>query len=147
MAAPQPKPAAPAPEPAAAPAKVERTPQQAEAARRTQTLETRDLAKMRELANTQARIAIDIHGRKRLMKSMAVKLAASAMFLLATFVVLNLLPKHPALQTGALGVIVAAIYWLFGGVVDLQKLKNEPISRKAAIRRQVGALPPAEKQG
>ncbi len=143
-------PAAPAPQAAeaspAAPAMIERTPEQAEAARRTQTLQTRDLAKMRELANTQARIAIDIHGRKRLVRSMVTRLGASLMFLLATFIVLNVLPENAALRTAALGGIVAAIYWLFGGAVDYQKLKNEPTSRKAAIRKQIEAAS-AENRG
>ena len=148
---PAPEPAAPAAAPsihapvmATIPAMVERTPAQAEQARRTQTIETRDLAKMRELANTQARIAIDLHGRKRLVKNLCGALAISVFFLCATFITLNVLPGHPALETGALAGVVAAIYWLFRGANLAEKLKNEPVSRKAAIRKQIEAAQTAE---
>ena len=96
-----------------------------ELTRRVMPIETGDLNAMRELANTQARAAIDLHGRKRMIKSVAIKFAVSAAFLVGTFVVLNM-TDNKAIQTGAMTGLVASIYWLFGGDLAAQRLQNEP---------------------
>jgi hypothetical protein len=109
-----------------------------EMVRRPKPPQTTDLAAMRELANTQARIAIDIHGRKRLLKKTLGSLAAALACFLGTVLALNFVSsEHHPLRTGAIVGVVAGIYWMLGGVTALQQMMAAPRTRMAAIRSQI----------
>jgi hypothetical protein len=111
---------------------VEKPPAQVEKPRRAPPIETTDLAAMREFANMHARFAIDLHGNKRLIKKVFGSFVASLVFLIATAAVMIVMPNHPVLDTGVMVGVVAAIYWMLGGVKAAQQLKKtEPIGRVA----------------
>jgi hypothetical protein len=109
-----------------------------EMVRRPQPPQTTDLAAMRELANTQAHIAIDLHGRKRLLNRALGSLAAALACFVGTVLVLSLVSSEQRpLQTGAMVGVVAGIYWMLGGVAALQQMMAAPRTRMAAIRSQI----------
>ena len=81
-----------------------------------------DLAAMRELANSQARMAIHTHGRKQLLKLVLVRAVTAAGFLVASFVALGLSPfEHEILFGCGMAGLVAGIYWLSLAATDMQK--------------------------
>jgi hypothetical protein len=96
----------------------------AEMTRRPALRQTTDLTAMRELANTQARIHIDLHGKKRLLRIVLGSLTAAILALTATFAVLILISDDDALRTGSMVGIVAGVYWMFGGAKALQQMMS-----------------------
>lgn len=101
-----------------------------EMTRRPQVQQTTDLSAMRELANTQARIAIDIHGKKRLLNKALGSMSAALVTLSLTFVVLSFVADDEALRNGAMVGVVAGIYWMLGGAKALQQMITQ---RRAKI--------------
>jgi hypothetical protein len=121
------------------PVAVEKPMTLAELTRRAAPAPTKDLAAMRELANTQARIAIDTHGRKRLVNKILASFIAGVLCLVCTVTLLTLVHDDKALQTGSMVGLVAALYWMFGGWTAIQQLRGPQMSRKEAIRAQLDA--------
>jgi hypothetical protein len=106
-----------------------------ELARRSVPAEKTDLAAMRELANTQANIAITTHGKKRLLKRAVRAWGMGLAFVLGTVVVLSLAPDADrALRTGAMIGIVAGIYWMFIGLTATQQLIATERKRRKGLR-------------
>lgn len=95
----------------------------AELTRRSAPADLTDLTAMRELANTQAQIAIATHGNKRLLKKAAGAWSKGASCLLVTFIVLRLAAADSVtLRTGSMVGVVAGIYWMVLGLIATQKL-------------------------
>lgn len=88
----------------------------AELQRRAQPQVTTNLAAMRELANIQARQAIDTHGKRRSLNRAYVTLATSAACFVVGFIVLGL--SNDAILRGAAGLIlIVGIYCLGSGLL------------------------------
>jgi chromosome segregation ATPase len=90
----------------------------AELARRTPPVEKTDLTAMRELANTQASIAITRFGKKRLLKKAIRDWSLGLLCVAATLFLLMFTPETATVaRTGSMLGIAAGIYWLFTGLL------------------------------
>ena len=81
-------------------------------------LET-DLSAMRELANIQARAAIDTHGKKRLLNRVYGTLGTSLISLVVGLFVLAF-SDRPIMRAGALLILVVGIYLLVSSLLSLK---------------------------
>jgi hypothetical protein len=107
--------------------------------RRVQRPETSDLAAMRELANTHARIAIDTHGSKRLLKVAAARFGTAAVCVAASAVLLHLTSyEYRASRTLIMAGFVASIYLLWQGSKAVQAMVKLLHAKKGT------AAPPTE---
>jgi hypothetical protein len=92
--------------------------------RRSTTVgEVNDLAAMRELANNHARIAIDTHGKKQLLKTALGAWTGGIGAAVGSLVVFCLLPtEEVAMRAGCMTGFVASSYWIHRAVTVTQKL-------------------------
>jgi hypothetical protein len=89
-----------------------------ELARRTPPVEKTDLTAMRELANTQASIAITKFGRKRLVQKAVRDWSLGLLCVAATLFVLVATPSTAAAaRTGSMLGVVAGAYWFVTGLI------------------------------
>ena len=89
-----------------------------ELARRTPPVEKTDLTAMRELANTQASIAITKFGKKRLIRRAARDWSLGLLCIAATLFVLVATPATAtAARTGSMLGVVAGVYWFVTGLI------------------------------
>jgi pSer/pThr/pTyr-binding forkhead associated (FHA) protein len=107
----------------------------AELSRRSAPADLTDLTAMRELANTQAQIAIATHGNKRLLKTAARAWGTGLGCLAVTFFVWTFAPTSSlTLRTGSAIGIVAGIYWMVLGLIATQKLIVIRQKQKKSLR-------------
>jgi hypothetical protein len=97
--------------------------------RRPQPTLTADLAAMRELANTQARAAIDTHGQRRSLHRAYGTLGTSAACLLAGFYVLYH-ADTAVMRSGAMVIIVVGVYWMLSGLMAAKNVVATSRRRK-----------------
>jgi hypothetical protein len=105
--------------------------------RRVPVQQTADFGAMRELANTQARIAIDLHGKKRLLRIAVGSITGAAIAVAVTLTVLFVVSDDVALRTGSMVGIVAAVYWMYGGATALQKMMGLQQTSRAELLAQL----------
>ncbi len=105
--------------------------------RRVPVQQTADFGAMRELANTQARIAIDLHGKKRLLRIAVGSITGAALAMAVTLTVLFVVSDDVALRTGSMVGIVAAVYWMYGGTTALQKMMGLQQTSRAELLAQL----------
>jgi len=100
--------------------------------------EVADLAAMRELANNQARLAIDAHGRKRLIRTALITSSAALGCLLTTMLFLALVePHHTAFRTLAMAGFVGTVFWLFTAGTALQQLYATWCAQQEGLRGNI----------
>ncbi len=93
-----------------------------ELARRTPPVEKTDLTAMRELANTQASIAITKFGKKRLLRKAIRDWSLGLLCVAATLFVLVATPDSATVaRTGSMLGVAAGVYWLFTGLLATQQ--------------------------
>ncbi len=106
--------------------------------KRRPAVTTGDLASMRELANTQAQLALDTHGRKRLVHTAFITSSATLGCLLATTLVLYFLPyHHTALRTLAMSGFVGSVFWLAAASTAVQQLFSARKAQEAGLRGNI----------
>ncbi len=105
--------------------------------RRAPAQQTADFGAMRELANTQARIAIDLHGKKRLLRIAVGSITGAALAMAVTLTVLFVVSDDVALRTGSMVGIVAAVYRMYGGATALQKMMGLQQTSRAELLAQL----------
>jgi hypothetical protein len=97
-----------------------------------------DRAAMREVANAQANLAIDLHARKRLIRTAMVTCSAAVGCLLATQLVLWVVaPHHTGFRTLAMAGFVGAVFWLFTAATAIQQLLSFKRSNEAGLRDNI----------
>ncbi|MEX0675462.1 MAG: hypothetical protein WD063_00205 [Pirellulales bacterium] len=84
--------------------------------RRSQPLAATDLTAMRELANIQARQAIDTHGQKRSLNRAYGTFGTSVACLVAGFIVLGL-SDAVVMRASGMVILVVGIYWMVSGLL------------------------------
>ncbi len=93
---------------------------------------------MREVARSHAKLAIDTHGRKRLVRAALVTSSAALATLLATMVVVAVLPgQHTALRTLANIGWVGAIFWVFVASNAWQQLAADKHADDTGLRQNI----------
>ena len=97
-----------------------------ELTRRPQPPQVISYAAMRELANNQARIAIDTHGKKELLKATLINSGLAIACFAGTLTIFTTMPNDvPGLRTGSMAVLVGGVYWLLEAVVAGKELCAE----------------------
>jgi hypothetical protein len=97
-----------------------------------------DRAALRELSIAQARLAIDTHTKKRLLKSALVTSGGALACLLATQVVLGFVSStHTGIHTLASVGYVLAIFWMFAAGTAARQLLRSHLSRQASLRENI----------
>jgi hypothetical protein len=109
--------------------------------RSTTAAEVNDLAAMRELANTHARIAIDMHGKQQLLKTLLGASIGGIGGAVGSLVAFCLLPTDEfVLRTGCMAGFIASSYWIYKAVTVTQKLlAADPATKKSP--RRAGSAP------
>ena len=91
--------------------------------RLTTVAEVSDLAAMRELANNHARIAIDTHGKKQLLKTALGAWTGGIGAAAGSLVAFCLLPADElVMRAGCMTGFMASGYWIYRAVTVTQKL-------------------------
>jgi len=88
-----------------------------ELTRRSQPASTTSYAAMRELANNQARIAIDTHGKKEMLKATLINAGLAVTCFAGTLGVYTTMGDVPGLRTGSMAILIGGVYWLLEAIV------------------------------
>ena len=100
--------------------------------------EVTDLSAMRELANTHAKMAIDTHGKKRLVRSALITSTAAVGCMVAATLVLQFVSaEYTAVRTVTMIGYVGAIFWIFAAFKVVQQLVSEHISQQTELRDNI----------
>jgi hypothetical protein len=84
--------------------------------------EANDMAKLREVANTQTRIAFDIHAQGKMFKAALANWVTGLGAVLVTILLLGFVPSNMSvLRTGCMAGFVASAYWFFMGLKSTQE--------------------------
>ncbi len=112
----------------------------AELERRPGNVETTDLAAMRELANTQARTAIQVHGKRQMVQKSMFNWSASVVCFAVSVGIIWMGPAGDIITlVGALGGLVAGAYWMFLALTNagnLYVLSKPPAADARSMRKQ-----------
>ena len=97
-----------------------------------------DFSAMRELANAQVKQALDVHGRKRLARTVLGMSSAAVVCLLVTVVALNFVSHdQAALRTLSYAGFVGAVFWAFSASAAVQQLIAARRAANAAMRKNL----------
>src|SRR5262249_7374878 len=100
--------------------------------RRAQPVEISDLSAMRELANIQARTALDQHGQRRLLHRAYARIGASAVCFLVTLLAL-LWTSNVVLRGAGMTILVTGIYLLASGGLAVKQLLQMQSTKKTGL--------------
>ncbi len=93
---------------------------------------------MREVARSHAKLAIDTHGQKRLVRAALFTSTAALATLLATIVVVAVLPgQHAALRSLANVGWVGAIFWVFVAGKAWQQVEAAKYADRTGLRQNI----------
>ncbi len=93
---------------------------------------------MRELANAQVQMALDVSKKKRLLNTTLVTSSAALGSLIAAMLVLSVTAaQNTGIRTLAMGGFVGAVFWLFTAGTALQQLWAARRSQDAVLRDNV----------
>jgi chromosome segregation ATPase len=93
---------------------------------------------MREVARSHAKLAIDTHGQKRLVRAALITSSAALATMLATIVVVAVLPgQHTALRTLANVGWVGAIFWVFVASKAWQQLAAAKHADETGLQQNI----------